>query len=137
MKINELNPNRPRILNVVNKYFNTKIPHYNDRDAVKELNDALEKLGWTFMRGGHFSNVYVHPRKKYVIKINKMQDLGFAAFVKLVHQHPDQPHFPRISYKKTVEVKGKIHEIYLIEKLSHLLFNQGIDGFDTNSIRRL
>jgi hypothetical protein len=116
MRLIEFDKNRPRVLTAVNQYFDAKFPG-RDKVANGQLVNALEQLGWNYYKGGNFSDVFVHPKRNYVIKINEIQDLGFAHFVKVVRRHPEQVHFPKISYKKTVEVKGKMHDIYLIEKL--------------------
>ena len=123
MRISELNPNRPRVLGAVNDYYNTKEPRYNmsikaDLDpANKQLIQSLKTLGWEFKNYGAFSAVFVNPSRNYIIKINRRQDTGFSAFVNLVKRNPKQPHFPKISYRKKIEVGDTIHEIYLIEKL--------------------
>jgi hypothetical protein len=60
---------------------------------------ALVKRGWYSIGFGHFSSVYAHDKKKYVIKIGNKDSWGnfdggfvFAEFAKA---HPN-PHFPVI-----------------------------------------
>ena len=47
--------------------------NYTALNAAKEtLSERLEKLGWMDRSdSGAFSDVFIHPKKNYVLKINK------------------------------------------------------------------
>ena len=94
----------------------------SQRDGVSEL----KKLGWNRLSQnmGKYSSVYVNPKKNYVLKVMENHDLGYIAYVNLIHSM-NNIHAPRISDMKELNINGVIHGIYLIEKLYPL----SIDAF--------
>ena len=96
--------------NAVFTFFRTK--SYNLMKAT------LNGLGWTYLDQGAFSFVFMHPDKPYVLKLNYLEDPGFANYVKLIRANPNK-YFPKISDAKTLTVVDENYEVYLIEKLYH------------------
>ena len=76
-------------------------------------------MGWTPLNSGAYSDVYKNPRKNYVMKVTTEPDYGYAKYVDLIKRSRN-PHFPKISDRKTFTVRGDDYDIYLIEKLRHL-----------------
>ena len=87
---------------------------------TKEITAKLAKLGWRMGGKGYFSQVYINPKKNYVLKLNTHSDKGFTQYVNLLKTHPNK-HFPVISAMKTIDLgsawESRPVSLYLIEKL--------------------
>ena len=108
--------------------------NYTALNAAKEtLSERLEKLGWMDRSdSGAFSDVFIHPKKNYVLKINKKPDPGYALFVKLIRKYPNK-HFPVISDLKRLPLGTKdLFYVYLVEKLQGISWNEEIDRVERN-----
>jgi hypothetical protein len=81
------------------------------------MEDKLKKLGWTFLDAGYYSSVYSNPKKPYILKVNGKIDSAYAQYVALIKKYKN-PHFPKISDLKLMEIDGFRYYIYLIEKLN-------------------
>lgn len=95
------------------------------------------ELGWEHPSSGRLSDVYTHPDKPYVLKINRKYDRAFAWFVMLTKKFPN-PHFPKVGNMKLVKVGRYKYYIYLIEKLEFFQSKSdiGIPTFVMNDILR-
>jgi hypothetical protein len=91
-----------------------------------ELRAKLSKLGWHYLNDGHFSAVFTNDKKPFVLKINKSPDKGFEHYATLIKDF-DNVHFPKIGDMKVMNINGRKFYIYLIEKLSALGRDNGID----------
>jgi len=81
-----------------------------------KLVDKMYKKGWNALQDSLYSLVFVHPNKKYIWKINKQLDRGYAYFVKLVKANPN-PHFPVVSDIMPFKFEDEVYYQYAIEKL--------------------
>jgi hypothetical protein len=114
---------KPKINNSIEtaatKYLQSKKRAYDGGDAYKNLMQAMSKMGWIYLDSGAFSKVFVHPKKKYVIKINSTTDNAYRRYVYVIHKFRS-PHFPKISDLKKIEINGDEYYVYLIEKLQKI-----------------
>jgi len=103
------------------------------RPKLDELTERLEALGWDFVGSGSFSIVFAKPGVPYVLKVNKMNDPGFALFANVLKKFPNK-HFPRIGKVKSFSIDGLVYKIYLVEKLRPLT---GITGNIAQTLSRM
>lgn len=98
---------------------------YDDSYTVKgktfEEVSGLTKLG-----SGHYSDVY-DVNEKFVLKIVKESDTGYARFANLCLSKPDNPYLPKIYHRGIWGTK----EVYVIERLEPSLpADYNIPGFE-------
>ena len=115
MQIDELYY-RPKLTPAITKAAEK---HYSNPEYNQPFIKKLKSLGWLRMGEGSFSNVFVHPKKNYVLKVNKRPDQAFEHYASIIKKFVN-PHFPRISDKKKYEYNDEEYYIYLIEELEHI-----------------
>lgn len=57
--------------------------------------DLLRRAGYHHMGTGAFGRVWRKPDKNFVVKLFK-EDPCYASYVRLIKQHSDNPHFPKV-----------------------------------------
>ena len=118
MKIIEATPRPPRgkIPDSLHKNYNQSVKAGVGYGFRPSFQDKLSNLGWNELGDGLYSTVYTNPKKSYVLKVNKISDLGFESFAQFVKKHPNK-HFPKIGDVKKVRYSKENYYIYCIEKL--------------------
>ena len=122
MKLDELT-NRVRVRGkvsepVLSAYWNRiSDPGGNGWDSTTDFFiQELKKLGWVPAGEGQLSEIYINPKKSYILKINKTPDAAYEHFTRITKQFPNK-HFPKIGDKKSIMVHNEKYYVYVIEKL--------------------
>ena len=114
MKLEELISHRPYVKNVATR-----------NEVQKKLHElGFKKIG----EPSGYAGVYEHPNLSYALKVFDANDRGYRAFLQVVAQHPNNPHFPKFRGKPMVIVKSdddtpKVMAIRM-EKLKKLGFKK-------------
>jgi len=97
--------------------------HTNDpwitRESTKSLANFFKKKGWNVLGKGAFSIVLDKPGSDFVIKVSPHNDKGFNRYV-LTINHIKNPHFPKITSGRRIQIGNRAYYIYIIEKLKPL-----------------
>ena len=92
MKLEELISHRPYVKNVATR-----------NEVQKKLHElGFKKIG----EPSGYAGVYEHPNLSYALKVFDANDRGYRAFLQVVAQHPNNPHFPKFRGKPMVIVKS-------------------------------
>ena len=120
MKLEELISHRPYVKNVATR-----------NEVQKKLHElGFKKIG----EPSGYAGVYEHPNLSYALKVFDANDRGYRAFLQVVAQHPNNPHFPKFRGKPMVIVKSdddtpKVMAIRM-EKLKKFPISRYIDRLE-------
>jgi hypothetical protein len=79
----------------------------------KTKNEAgyrLYNAGYQPLGSGLYARVYQKPGAKYVLKMFRSDDLCYPNYVRMVKQHQDNPHFPKI-FGRLVRVTSEYYAV--------------------------
>jgi hypothetical protein len=88
----------------------------------------LESMGYDFADSGKFSDIYINPNSKIVVKVSKRDDPCWEGFAEMVRKHGrGNPFLPRVASVQRVDSR---HGSYFIAFMEKLLPLRGPDRFD-------
>ena len=103
-----------------------EVSGFGELDVSKQLQRYFIKRGYRIASEGRDQMVFHRPGQRHVIKVIGQSDLGtergdvIADYVRFFAANQANPHFPRVSQPREIDVEEEIYTIYRQELLQDL-----------------
>ena len=103
-----------------------EVSGFGELDVSKQLQRYFTKRGYRIASEGRDQMVFHRPGQRHVVKVIGQSDSGIergeaiADYVRFFAMNQRNPHFPRVSQPRDIDVGGEIYTIYRQELLQDL-----------------